>query len=85
LRDFLFHEPLQGTFFDPQCLAPDAAGKPVSRKGTVIDQREFEKLKDEYYTLRGWDVATGYPGRVKLEDLGLKDIADELATYGLLR
>jgi aldehyde:ferredoxin oxidoreductase len=33
---------------------------------------------DEYYTLRGIDVATGIPKRSTLEKLDLKEVADML-------
>ena len=47
--------------------------------------RELEnKLLDEYYKARGWDLATGWPTRAKLEQLGLKDVADELEKLGKL-
>jgi aldehyde:ferredoxin oxidoreductase len=36
-------------------------------------------MLDEYYTARGWDVATGAPARGKLVELGLKYAADDLA------
>lgn len=42
---------------------PDGPGK-----GEVID---IEKMLDEYYTLRGWDVETGIPTVGKLNELGL--------------
>jgi aldehyde:ferredoxin oxidoreductase len=58
------------------CLAGSATGL-VSGP---INRGKFEMLKDKYYDLRGWDVNTGWPTRAKLEDLGLKDIADELAS-----
>lgn len=35
-------------------------------------------MLDEYYELRRWDKETGWPTRAKLEELGLKDAADEL-------
>ncbi len=42
-------------------------------------KQEFEgKVLDEYYTRRGWDLATGIPRRSTLEKQGLKKIADEL-------
>ncbi len=47
-------------------------------KGEVLDREKFEAMKDEYYTLRGWDVKTGIPTREKLEELDLKDVADEV-------
>jgi aldehyde:ferredoxin oxidoreductase len=45
---------------------------------------EFNKVMDEYYTLRGWDVKTGIPRRSTLEKQGLKKIADEMEIkYGI--
>jgi aldehyde:ferredoxin oxidoreductase len=40
-------------------------------QGAVLDKARFEQMKDEYYTLRGWDLATGIPTREKLAELGL--------------
>jgi aldehyde:ferredoxin oxidoreductase len=31
-----------------------------------MDRKEFEKVKDEYDALRGWDVETGAPTRETL-------------------
>ena len=44
----------------------------------------FALLLDEYYRLRGCNVETGIPTRGKLEELGLKDIADDLQRRGTL-
>jgi aldehyde:ferredoxin oxidoreductase len=54
------------------------------QKGKTLDKKKFEKMKDEYYALRGWDVATGVPSRKRLEELGLKDIANSLEKFGKL-
>jgi aldehyde:ferredoxin oxidoreductase len=62
------------------CLAGSATGL----VNGPIDKAKFEALKDRYYELRGWDVTTGWPKRGKLEELGLKDVADELASVGKL-
>ena len=43
---------------------------------SVVQERE--QAKDTYYEMAGWDVATGTPKRVKLEELGLAWVADEL-------
>ena len=59
-------------------------GEAISRKGAVVDREEFEKMKDEYYQLRQWDVATGLQTRAKLEELGLSDVAQELGQRGLI-
>jgi len=52
------------------------------RKGMKLDKAKFEKMKDKYYKLRGWNVETGIPTRETYEKLGLKDIADELERLG---
>jgi aldehyde:ferredoxin oxidoreductase len=54
---------------------PDGNFVPTTR---AIDRDRFEKLKDAYYIERGWDLKTGVPTRAKLEELDLKDVADEL-------
>jgi aldehyde:ferredoxin oxidoreductase len=41
-------------------------------------------MKDEYYQLRQWDIATGLQTRAKLAELGLKDIAQDLEQRGLI-
>jgi hypothetical protein len=41
-------------------------------------------MKDEYYRLRGWDVATGLQTETNLEELGLGDIVDDLNHRGLI-
>ena len=35
-------------------------------------------MKDEYYSLRGWDEKTGLQTSTELKRLGLEDIADRL-------
>jgi aldehyde:ferredoxin oxidoreductase len=42
-------------------------------------------MKSEYYNLRGWDVETGLPTKTKLEELDLSDVAEDLASRGLLK
>ena len=44
-------------------------------KGSVV---ELDIMLDEYYDYKGWDKATGLQKRAKLEELGLKDVADGL-------
>ncbi len=85
LMDFFHEEPLQGVYFSPEGLAPDKDGRAVSRKGAVVTREEFEKMKDEYYRLRGWDEPSGLPTRASLEGLGLRDICAELEKAGLLK
>jgi len=48
------------------------------QKGKKLDKKKFEKMKDKYYELRGWDVKTGLPRRSTLEKHGLKTMAEAL-------
>ncbi|MBI4284135.1 MAG: hypothetical protein HY663_06680 [Chloroflexi bacterium] len=52
--------------------------KNLDRRGNPIDRNAWEKAKDEYYQIRGWDPKTGIPTRQRLEELDLKDVADAL-------
>ena len=51
------------------------------QEGRKLDRDKFEKMKDEYYRLRGWDVETGLPMRSTLEGLGMADVADVLKKH----
>ncbi len=65
-------------------LVPGRNGQAVSRKGARIEREDFEKLKSEYYELRGWDVTNGLPTKARLGELELVDVADDLEGRGLL-
>jgi len=67
---------------DP-CLMPGKGGEAISKKGAIVDREIFEKLKDEYYQLRRWDVASGIQTKSKLKELGLHDIVKNLEQRGL--
>jgi aldehyde:ferredoxin oxidoreductase len=46
--------------------------------GIAVTVEEIENAKDLYYEMAGWDVETGKPTRVKLEELDLGWVADLL-------
>jgi aldehyde:ferredoxin oxidoreductase len=48
--------------------------------GKAVNPKDFEKLLDRYYEIHGWDPKTSIPKRSTLESLGLKYVADELAS-----
>ncbi len=83
LPDYYFTMPLEYDAVNPECLVPGKDGEAVSRKGAVLDRGEFERMKNEYYKHRKWDVDSGLQTRTVLEDLGLKDIAEDLEKRGL--
>jgi aldehyde:ferredoxin oxidoreductase len=87
LLDYLFKVPLRKgeLFISRDCLMPGPDGAVISREGCKVDREGFEKLKDEYYTLRGWDAASGLPLRSKLEELRLGDVAADLKERGMVK
>jgi len=75
--------PLKRGAMDPECLVPGPSGEVTSRIGAVVDREEFEAAKDQYYRIRGWDVATGLQRVDALCHLGLEDVARHLQEKGL--
>ncbi|MCK4399807.1 hypothetical protein KAV46_02380, partial [Candidatus Bathyarchaeota archaeon] len=78
LLDYLHDEPLQYLRFNRECTVLGRDGEAASRKGAVVERAEFEKMKDEYYALRGWDQKTGLQKEATLKKLGMADIAKKL-------
>jgi aldehyde:ferredoxin oxidoreductase len=67
----------QGISRTDDCLPKKFFETPLSRgkyEGAILDRKEFEGMKDDYYKLRGWDIETGIPTREKLVELGLEDV-----------
>ncbi len=84
LEEFNFTIPLKGDFGNPNCIVPGKDGEVFSRKGMVVEREKFEQMKDEYYQIRGWDVATGLQKRSKLAELNLEWVAQKLESESLL-
>jgi len=78
LPEVYYTVPLRAAAENHDCLAPGKGGEIISKKGAVVDRDEFERMKGEYYALRGWDVNTGLQTKEKLRELGLEDIAEGL-------
>jgi aldehyde:ferredoxin oxidoreductase len=49
-----------------------------------LDRAKWEVLKDRFYAVRGWNPANGRPTRARLEQLGMKGVADKLQSAGRL-
>ncbi len=54
---------------------------PGKDDGVLLDRERFMPLLDSYYELRGWNLANGWPTEARLRDLGLEDVAIELARH----
>jgi len=78
LHEEWHNEPMEHHVADPECLVPGPGGKPVSMVGSRILMQDFEKAREEYYHLRGWDVETGLQSVGNLKDLGLEKEAWDL-------
>ena len=50
----------------------------------VLTREDCEKLLDDYYDERGWDIERGVPTKDKLTQLGLADVAQDLEKYGIV-
>jgi aldehyde:ferredoxin oxidoreductase len=90
LGEFNFTQPAEESegFFgmiNPDFKLPGTGAEIVVRKGKTLDRKEFERMKDEYYQLRGWDIKTGLQTRKKLKELGLGSLCDEMEKKGLLK
>lgn len=70
----------QGISRSDDCLPKKFFETPLARgkyEGAILDRKEFEGMKDDYYRLRGWDIETGIPTGEKLVELGLEDVAGQ--------
>ena len=90
LGEFNFTEPVEtseGVFgmVSPNLELPGAGDEIISRKGKTLDRREFERMKDEFYLLRGWDVGSGMQTKEKLQELGMSFLCSEMGKLGLLK
>ncbi len=72
-------------FGNPEALIPGKDGRTMSRKNLAVDRKEFERMKDEFYELRGWDVKTGLQKKTTLEALDLADVAKIMAAGGFVK
>jgi aldehyde:ferredoxin oxidoreductase len=85
ILDHFHEEPLQGVYWSANCIVPGKNGEVISKKGAILERNGFEKMKDEYYSLRGWDVESGYPTKIKLEELTLSDLCLDAEDHGLFK
>jgi aldehyde:ferredoxin oxidoreductase len=58
--------------------------KDVTDRPNINSLEVMGPLLDRYYSMHGWDVQTGRPTRMALEDYNLKAWADELEELGYL-
>jgi aldehyde:ferredoxin oxidoreductase len=64
--------------YNPERYLPGKGEELISLKDAAVDREKFEKLMDEYYELRGWDVEPGCLKKEQLTKLQLAEVIDEL-------
>lgn len=64
--------------YNPERYLPGKGDELISHKTAAVDRKKFEKMMDEYYDLRGWDVETGLLKKTTLKELGLGFVVDSL-------
>ncbi len=90
INNFHFTEPIETEegligVFNPDLEFPGPGEEIVTRKGGVLDHQGFERMKDEYYQLRGWDAESGLQSKSTLERLGLSFLVSELEATKKIR
>ncbi len=79
--------------FMPGATFMSLGSKPVYQDGKwsfedqsdlYLDKTGVERFKTNFYKVEGWGVDTGWPTRKTLEGLGMKRIADTMASKGKL-
>ncbi len=71
--------------FNPDLEFPGPGDEIVSRSGKPLERADFEKMKDEYYAFRNWDVKTGLQNKESLAKLNLSFVTAELEKKGFLK
>jgi len=89
LPEFNFTEPLEEDkmfvgLFNSEFMMPGPGGELITRKGSVVERAAFEKMMDEYYGSRGWDVKTGLQTKKRLQALSLGEVISDLEARGLV-
>jgi aldehyde:ferredoxin oxidoreductase len=79
---YVFKQPVTRPY--PFPVYEDGQWQNSDNLGRKIDKDRFEEWKTHYYELEGWDTESGFPKRDTLEEMGLKEVADELERKGRL-
>jgi aldehyde:ferredoxin oxidoreductase len=85
LKPFNYTDPVQTVFMNPEVIVPGRGDAVISKRGATLTPQAFETMRDEFYTLRGWDAASGCQRKTTLEELGLGFVVEELADLGCLK
>ena len=74
VAEFNYTQPVQTVFMNPDVLVPGPDDKVLSRKGMVLDRKDFQEMRNEFYQLRGWNQKTGVQLESTLDRLSLSSL-----------
>ena len=80
--EYIYREPLGAKAYMPGVR--DGKWEYINVQKRSLDKARFEEWKTTYYTLEGWDPASGWPRREGLESMDMRRVADELEKHGKL-
>ena len=83
--EFNFEDPVKTVFMNPEVIIPGPDDEMICLQGNTLDRQVFEKMRDEFYGLRGWDIDTGLQTEQTLNRLDLSDLTEELSSISLLK
>ncbi len=83
--EYNFTEPVESDMLNPNLIVPGPTEEPVCIRGNVLDRKQYEKMREEFYNLRGWNPETGLQKKETLVRLGMTDVAEALDKAGLVR
>ncbi len=67
----------------PYFEQPESIQNPFLEQRYSLDREQFRPVLDEFYSLHGWDPATGWPTKERLEALGLKGVYEQMVAGAL--
>ncbi len=72
--EFNFTTPVQTVFMNPDVIVPGPDNQVINRKGQTLNRDDYLRMRQEYYTLRGWHPDSGLPKTETLNRLDLGDV-----------
>jgi aldehyde:ferredoxin oxidoreductase len=80
--DYVYDKPAGGGSELPMVI--DGVWKYDAGRGRKLDRAKVEDFKTRFYKFEGYNPENGYPTRETLEKMGMKKVADTLASKGRL-
>lgn len=57
--EFNFEDPVEEIYLNPDVIVPGPGKEVISRKGKILDRKTYDRMRKEFYKIRGWDPESG--------------------------